>query len=111
MDIGYEIKNGERIGRDPRQMEVADLNALGHQKMPLSKAIREKCIDCCCGQEAEVRKCTAFKCALWPYRMRRNPFSEREGNPAGIAALIAARAAKAEGAPDPVDVPQGAEEA
>ena len=33
------------------------------------KAIREKCLDCCCWQREEVRKCTAIHCPLWPYRM------------------------------------------
>lgn len=33
------------------------------------KAIREKCIDCCGGLRVEVRKCSAKKCPLWPFRM------------------------------------------
>lgn len=33
------------------------------------KAIREKCLDCCCGQESEVKNCSIFKCSLWRYRM------------------------------------------
>ena len=32
-------------------------------------AVREKCIDCCGGVRAEVRKCPATKCPLWPFRM------------------------------------------
>ena len=35
------------------------------------KAIRLKCLDCCCGQEAEVRRCDTVTCALWPFRMGR----------------------------------------
>lgn len=87
---GYEMKGGEKIGRDPREMETSDLNAIGHEKMPILKAIREKCMDCSFSQ-SEVRKCTSFGCALWPYRMGSNPFSERTGNP---DALLAARAAR-----------------
>ena len=34
-----------------------------------SKAIRLKCIDCCCGNMSEVRKCPATSCPLWRYRM------------------------------------------
>jgi hypothetical protein len=34
-----------------------------------AKAIRLKCIDCCCGNTAEVRKCPATHCPLWRYRM------------------------------------------
>lgn len=33
------------------------------------KAIREKCLDCCCWNSAEVRKCKDFGCPLWQYRM------------------------------------------
>lgn len=41
------------------------------------KAIREKCIDCCCGAVGEVRNCTAVKCALFPFRMGKNPYRQR----------------------------------
>lgn len=37
------------------------------------KAIRAKCLDCCCGNTAEVRRCTAVKCTLYPYRMGKRP--------------------------------------
>ena len=33
------------------------------------KAIREKCLDCCCGQEFEVKNCSILRCSLWRYRM------------------------------------------
>lgn len=36
-----------------------------------AKAIRMKCLDCCCGQAAEVRKCPSTLCALWRFRMGR----------------------------------------
>lgn len=32
------------------------------------KAIREKCIDCCGGLRAEVRRCPAAQCPLWIFR-------------------------------------------
>lgn len=38
------------------------------------KAIREKCLDCVCGNEAEVRRCPCKNCALWSFRFGRNPF-------------------------------------
>ena len=34
-----------------------------------ARAIRAKCMDCCCWQSAEIRQCTAKKCPLYPYRM------------------------------------------
>ena len=39
------------------------------ERVSRSKAIRLKCIDCCGGNMAEVRKCPAEKCPLWRYRM------------------------------------------
>lgn len=32
------------------------------------KAIRAKCIDCCCGNKTEVRLCSSEKCPLWAFR-------------------------------------------
>ncbi|SVD98284.1 uncharacterized protein METZ01_LOCUS451138 [marine metagenome] len=37
------------------------------------KAMRKKCLDCCCGKVKEVRLCPAVECALWPYRFGRRP--------------------------------------
>ena len=39
------------------------------ERFSRSKAIRLKCLDCCAGQSAEVRKCELTKCPLWRYRM------------------------------------------
>ena len=41
------------------------------ERVSRSKAIRLKCLDCCAGQSAEVRKCPAENCPLWRYRMGR----------------------------------------
>ncbi|MCP4185512.1 MAG: hypothetical protein GY761_19750 [Hyphomicrobiales bacterium] len=37
------------------------------------KAIRKKCLDCCVGQSAEVRKCHLQDCDLWPFRFGADP--------------------------------------
>lgn len=47
---------------------------LGIEK-PL-RTIRMKCLDCCCGQQSEVKACTIRDCALWPYRFGRFPRPE-----------------------------------
>jgi len=39
-------------------------------------AIREKCLDCCCYQYAEVKLCEATRCPLWPYRLGKRPTEE-----------------------------------
>lgn len=47
------------------------------------KAIRAKCLECCNGQQKEVRECAILKCTLHPYRMGKRPKGEevttREG--------------------------------
>lgn len=42
------------------------------------KAIREKCLDCCCGSTAEVRDCPVAKCPLHPFRFGKNPYRQRK---------------------------------
>jgi len=48
------------------------------------RAIRAKCLDCCCGSVKAVRFCTldglnSTACALWPYRFGRRPATIRKG--------------------------------
>ena len=62
------------------------------------KAIRAKCLDCCCGQRDEVKLCPAKDCPLWPFRMGKNPNRSRnmtdEQREAAKERLAKARAAK-----------------
>ena len=37
------------------------------------KAIRAKCLDCCCGQVIEICDCPVSDCPLHPYRFGRGP--------------------------------------
>ena len=39
----------------------------------MAKAIRAKCLDCCGGEQGEVRTCWAENCPLFPYRFGSNP--------------------------------------
>lgn len=41
------------------------------------KAIREKCLDCCCGSTLEVKECNVVKCPIYPFRMGKNPFRQK----------------------------------
>ena len=45
------------------------------------KAIRAKCIDCCCNQLAEVKLCPSSDCPLYPFRMGKNPFRAKREIP------------------------------
>jgi hypothetical protein len=65
--------SGETEGRDPRKIPRDELATLA-EPMPVLRAIRAKCIDCCYYQISEVARCTAINCPLWPFRMGTNPW-------------------------------------
>jgi len=72
----YAADEGELIGKHPSDVP-SQILSLNFRAQNPSKAIREKCLDCCCGNAAEVRKCVAVDCALWPHRMGTNPFRKK----------------------------------
>jgi hypothetical protein len=72
----YQADEGELIGKHPSDVPPDFLSLKFRAQNPL-KAIREKCLDCCCGNASEVRKCVAVDCALWPFRMGTNPFRKK----------------------------------
>ena len=41
------------------------------------KAIRAKCLDCCCGSSNEVELRTCTGCALYPFRRGKNPYRKK----------------------------------
>lgn len=43
------------------------------KKLTATKAIRAKCIQCCCGQLKEVKNCNATECALYHFRLGHAP--------------------------------------
>jgi hypothetical protein len=58
----------------------------GHEPMSPMEAIRRKCLDCCCGQVAEVKLCEAVACLLWPFRSGRHPYTRTRLQEADLAA-------------------------
>ena len=68
--------DGELIGKHPGEVPLEILSRYHGEKNPL-KALRARCLDCCCQQPSEVRKCTAVACPSWPFRMGTNPFREK----------------------------------
>ena len=46
-------------------------------KAPL-KAIRAKCLDCCCGQANEVKLCPSAQCPLLAFRNGKNPYRTKK---------------------------------
>lgn len=49
------------------------------ERIGRAKAIRLKCVDCCGGNMAEVRKCPAEHCPLWRFRMGKEIKEENSG--------------------------------
>lgn len=89
-----EKRDGLEIGRDPRKVDREELIAAGHKPMNPLKALRARCLDCCCHQESEVRKCTAVTCPSWPFRMGSNPWrKEASEEQRERGRVLAARAA------------------
>lgn len=43
------------------------------KKITPMKAIRKKCLDCCCGSSREVALCTVEDCSLYAYRSGHRP--------------------------------------
>jgi hypothetical protein len=43
------------------------------KRLTAMKAIRAKCVECCAGQQAEVRKCHLWDCPLWMLRFGKGP--------------------------------------
>lgn len=43
------------------------------------KAIRAKCLDCCCWSYKEVDLCPATQCPLHPFRFGKNPYRKEMG--------------------------------
>ena len=51
--------DGVEAGRDPETITVREWLGTPHGKKNPYAVMREKCLDCCCGQVSEVRLCTA----------------------------------------------------
>ena len=90
----YASDEGELIGKHPGDMPSEILCLKFRAQNPL-KALRETCLDCCCGNAAEVRKCVAVDCPSWPFRMATNPFRKKRELSAHQKRERAARLAKA----------------
>lgn len=72
----YDSDGGHLIGKVPAEVPSEILALYYREKNPL-KALRARCLDCCCGSASEVRKCVAVECPSWPFRMGKNPFRQK----------------------------------
>lgn len=48
-------------------------------KFQVLKAIREKCLDCCCDSHKEVTLCQVKDCTLYPFRFGKDPVPAKKG--------------------------------
>ena len=48
------------------------------ERITRGKAIRLKCLDCCCGNTAEVRRCNITECPLHRYRLGHEDVTDGE---------------------------------
>jgi hypothetical protein len=83
--ISFSKDDGAQlIGRLPSDIPLRELRELAVTESP-TKAIRAKCVDCSGHNMAEVRKCVAIDCALWPFRMGHSPFRGKQDDDARSA--------------------------
>jgi hypothetical protein len=47
-------------------------------KVSFAKAIRSKCLECCCSSPKMVKYCSSTKCPLWPFRFGCAPESAKK---------------------------------
>lgn len=57
------------------------------ERISQGKAIRLKCLDCCCGNANEVKLCIMEDCPLHPFRFGKNPYLKREYTEEQLEAL------------------------
>jgi hypothetical protein len=106
--IDGEVKNANR---ERREVALTDeqLASLGHRKRNPIKVIRAFCLSCMGDNSAEVRRCTSPGCALFPYRMGRNPYTDRKGG-AGFAVPTARSPIQDERGESPANPGNGSKE-
>jgi len=59
-------------------------SGLKTKELTAMKAVRQKCLECSAWSFSEVKACPATDCALWPFRLGRNPrASQKKGHQEG----------------------------
>ena len=53
------------------------MTMLNNKKTTPLKAIRLKCLDCCCNSSKEVNLCIIPECPLFQFRYGKNPYIKR----------------------------------
>lgn len=95
----YEADEQALIGRDPRAIAPEEWDAASTPYLIGLRAVRAKCLDCCCDNAAEVRKCVGTTCSLWPLRMA--------SVPKGFRSYVEGQKAANDAHSDPLDISEG----
>lgn len=64
-----EAGRKKRLPVDERAKEMMRKDYREDEPLIRSKAIKEKCMNCCGWQRVEVLNCTSYACPLWPHRL------------------------------------------
>lgn len=72
-----ESENEKRVSDFASFKKLKEKLSGSEDRIPPIKAIRLKCLDCCCGQRIEVNLCPCEDCPLWPFRFGKNPYSNK----------------------------------
>lgn len=72
-----ESESGQRVNDAATFKKLKEKFSNSEDRVSPIKAIRLKCLDCCCGQRVEVNLCPCENCPLWPFRFGKNPYSNK----------------------------------
>ena len=72
-----ENEKGQRLSDAATFKNLKEKLSGSERRISPIKAIRLKCLDCCCGQRVEVNLCSCEDCPLWPFRFGKNPYSNK----------------------------------
>lgn len=72
-----ESEGGQRTSDAAAFKKLKERFSSSEDRISPIKAIRLKCLDCCCGQRVEVNLCPCEDCPLWPFRFGKNPYSNK----------------------------------
>lgn len=64
-----------------KKFEIITKDGIREMELTPLKAIRQKCLECSVWSIFEVKTCQIKDCALWNYRLGKNPARKGQGNP------------------------------
>lgn len=72
-----ETENGQRVSDAIAFKKLKEKFSGSEDRISPMKAIRLKCLNCCCNQRVEINLCTCEDCPLWVFRFGKNPYSNK----------------------------------